>query len=192
MTPPSAPVGVRAADAADRARAVRLVVLDVDGVLTDGRLHFGADGESLKVFDVRDGHGVKLLRESGIDVAILSARRSPIVERRAHELGITHVVQGSADKAAGLGELARTARVDLAQCGFMGDDWPDLAALARAGFAATVADAAAEVRQVAHWVSAAPGGRGAVRELAEFILRAQGRFDALLSRYRGAGGADHA
>jgi 3-deoxy-D-manno-octulosonate 8-phosphate phosphatase (KDO 8-P phosphatase) len=185
-------VGGHPVDAADRARAVRLVVLDVDGVLTDGRLHFGADGESLKVFDVRDGHGVKLLRESGIDVAILSARRSPIVEGRARELGIAHVVQGSSDKAAGLGEIARTVRVDLAQCSFMGDDWPDLAALARAGFAATVADAAAEVRQVAHWVSAAPGGRGAVRELAEFILRAQGRFEAVLSRYRGAGGAGHA
>jgi 3-deoxy-D-manno-octulosonate 8-phosphate phosphatase (KDO 8-P phosphatase) len=174
-----------------RAAAVRLLVLDVDGVLTDGRLYFGADGEALKVFDVRDGHGVKLLREAGIEVAILSARRSPIVERRARELGITQVIQGAADKGAGFADLMRALRLPPEQCGYIGDDWPDLAALAQAGFAATVADAAPEVRRVAHWISAAPGGRGAVRQLAEFILRAQGRLDELLGRHGGsAGGAD--
>jgi 3-deoxy-D-manno-octulosonate 8-phosphate phosphatase (KDO 8-P phosphatase) len=174
-----------------RAAAVRLLVLDVDGVLTDGRLYFGADGEALKVFDVRDGHGVKLLREAGIEVAILSARRSPIVERRARELGIAQVIQGAADKGAGFADLMRALQLRPEQCGYIGDDWPDLAALAQAGFAATVADAAAEVRRVAHWISAAPGGRGAVRELAEFILRAQGRLGELLHRHGGsAGGAD--
>jgi 3-deoxy-D-manno-octulosonate 8-phosphate phosphatase (KDO 8-P phosphatase) len=173
-----------------RAAGLRLLVLDVDGVLTDGRLHFGADGEALKVFDVRDGHGIRLLREAGIEVAILSARRSPIVERRARELGIAPVIQGAADKGAALAELLRTLRLPPGQCGYVGDDWPDLAALAQAGFAATVADAAPEVRRVAHWISGAPGGRGAVRELAEFILRAQGRFDELLRRHGGAGGAD--
>jgi len=174
-----------------RAAAVRLLVLDVDGVLTDGRLYFGADGEALKVFDVRDGHGVKLLREAGVEVAILSARRSPIVERRARELGITQVIQGAADKGASFAALMQALQVRPDQCGYIGDDWPDLAALAQAGFAATVADAAAEVRRVAHWISAAPGGRGAVRELAEFILRAQGRFDGLLRDHSGqARGAD--
>ncbi|MCU0764486.1 MAG: HAD-IIIA family hydrolase [Burkholderiaceae bacterium] len=173
-----------------RAAALRLLVLDVDGVLTDGRLYFGADGEALKVFDVRDGHGIKLLREAGIEVAILSARRSPVVERRARELGITRVVQGAADKGAGLVELMAALQVGSEQCGYIGDDWPDLAALARAGFAATVADAAPEVRRVAHWISAAPGGRGAVRELAEFILRAQGRFDELLRRHGGPADTD--
>jgi len=176
--------------AEQRAAAVRLLVLDVDGVLTDGRLYFGADGEALKVFDVRDGHGIKLLREAGVEVAILSARRSPIVERRARELGIARVVQGAADKGAGLGELMAALQVRPEQCGYIGDDWPDLAALAQAGFAATVADAAPEVRRVAHWISAAPGGQGAVRELAEFILRAQGRFDGLLRRHGGAPGND--
>jgi 3-deoxy-D-manno-octulosonate 8-phosphate phosphatase (KDO 8-P phosphatase) len=175
----------------ERAAAVRLLVVDVDGVLTDGRLYFGADGEALKVFDVRDGHGVKLLREAGIEVAILSARRSPIVERRARELGIAQVIQGAADKGAGFAELLRSLQVRAEHCAYIGDDWPDLAALAQAGFAATVADAAPEVRRVAHWISAAPGGRGAVRELAEFILRAQGRFDELLRRHGGsARGAD--
>jgi 3-deoxy-D-manno-octulosonate 8-phosphate phosphatase (KDO 8-P phosphatase) len=173
-----------------RAAGLRLLVLDVDGVLTDGRLHFGADGEALKVFDVRDGHGIRLLREAGIEVAILSARRSPIVERRARELGIAPVIQGAADKGAALAELLRTLRLPPEQCGYVGDDWPDLAALAQAGFAATVADAAPEVRRIAHWTSAAPGGRGAVRELAEFILRAQGRFDELLRRHAGGGDAD--
>jgi 3-deoxy-D-manno-octulosonate 8-phosphate phosphatase (KDO 8-P phosphatase) len=171
-----------------RAATVQLLVLDVDGVLTDGRLYFGAEGEALKVFDVRDGHGIKLLREAGIEVAILSARRSPIVERRARELGITQVIQGAADKGAGFAELARALKVASEHCAYIGDDWPDLAALAQAGFAATVADAAPEVRQAAHWVTNATGGRGAVRELAEFILRAQGRFEPLLRRH--SGGAD--
>lgn len=173
-----------------RAAAVRLLVLDVDGVLTDGRLFFGADGEALKVFDVRDGHGIKLLREAGIEVAILSARRSPIVERRARELGIGNVIQGAADKGAAFADLMRSLQLVPGRCGYIGDDWPDLAAMAQAGFAATVADAAAEVREAAHWISSAPGGRGAVRELAEFILRAQGRFEELLHRHGAARGAD--
>jgi len=175
-----------------RAAAVRLLVLDVDGVLTDGRLYFGADGEALKVFDVRDGHGVKLLREAGIEVAILSSRRSPMVERRAADLGIRHVVQGAADKGAAFAALAAALQVPPAQCGCLGDDWPDLAMLAQAGFAAAVADAAPEVRRAAHWVGQAPGGRGAVRELAEFILRSQGRYEALLRRHGGMAGERHA
>jgi 3-deoxy-D-manno-octulosonate 8-phosphate phosphatase (KDO 8-P phosphatase) len=171
--------------AEQRAAAVRLLVMDVDGVLTDGRLYFGADGEALKVFDVRDGLGVKMLREAGIEVAILSSRSSPIVERRARELGIAPVVQGSTDKGAGFAALAHARRLAPAQCGYIGDDWPDLAALAQAGFAAAVSDASPEVRRIAHWISEAPGGRGAVRELAEFILRAQGRFSDVLRRHGG-------
>ena len=131
-------------NAEQRAASVRLLVLDVDGVLTDGRLYFGADGEAMKVFDVRDGHGVRLLREAGIEVAILSARRSPIVERRARELGIGPVIQGAADKGVALAELMRALQVNPRQCAYVGDDWPDLPALAQAGFAATVADAAPE------------------------------------------------
>ena len=179
-------------NAAERAAGVRLLVLDVDGVLTDGRLYFGSDGEALKVFDVRDGHGIKMLREAGVEVALLTARRSPIVEQRARELGIVLVMQGAADKGAGFADLARATRLRHEQCAYIGDDWPDLAALAQAGLAATVADAAPEVRRVAHWISSAPGGRGAVRELAEFILRAQGRFDELLRRHGGIDGGAHA
>lgn len=163
-----------------RAARVRLLGLDVDGVLTDGRLYFGARGETLKAFDVRDGFGLQLLRAAGVELAIITGRRSPIVATRARDLGIVHVLQGQRDKHAGLQRLLRATGVDAGECAFMGDDWPDLSVLAAVGLAAAVADAAPEVRRVAHWVAASPGGRGAVRELCTLILRAQGRFDGLL------------
>lgn len=172
-----------AADAQVRARRIALLVCDVDGVLTDGRLYIGAQGELMKAFDVRDGHGIKLLREAGIEVALLTARRSDIVAARARELGIAHVLQGQADKLAGFTQLLADTGVAADACGYIGDDWPDLPCLQRAGFAATVADGCAEAKARAHWISAAAGGRGAVRELAEFILRAQGRFDELLRKH---------
>lgn len=172
--------------AVERAAQVRLMILDVDGVLTDGRLYYGAGGEAMKAFDVRDGHGVKLLREGGIEVAILTARQSTIVTMRARELGVARVVQGAADKVGGFERLLIDTGTQAQHCGYIGDDWPDLAVLARVGFAATVADAAPEVRAAAHWIAAAAGGRGAVRELAEFVLRAQGRFSAVLARHAGA------
>ena len=157
-----------------RAARVRLVVLDVDGVLTDGRLYYGPDGEALKVFDVRDGHGVKMLLARGIDVAILSARASAIVEHRARELGITRVLQGRGDKAAAFRELLIEARLDADDAAFIGDDLPDLPVLRSAGFAMTVEDARDEVKRAAHWIAPCAGGRAAVRACAEFILRAQG------------------
>ena len=170
-------------DAQARAKRVRLMVMDVDGVLTDGRLYIGAQGEAMKAFDVRDGHGIKLLREAGIEVALLTARRSEIVTARARELGLTRVLQGQSDKLAGFLQLLADTGIEAGCCGYIGDDWPDLPVLARAGFAASVADACAEARGAAHWVSSAGGGRGAVRELAEFVLRAQDRFDDLLQRH---------
>lgn len=175
--------------AAERAARVRLMIFDVDGVLTDGRLYFGPDGDTLKAFHARDGHGIKLLQAAGIEVALLTARSSPIVAKRAQELGIARVLQGQADKRAAFAALCADAGRAAQDCGYMGDDWPDLGALAQAGFAAAVGDAAAEVKAVAHWVSSLPGGRGAVRELAEFVLRAQGRFDAALARHAGGGHA---
>jgi len=171
--------------AVERAAQVRLMILDVDGVLTDGRLYYGASGEAMKAFDVRDGHGIKLLREGGVEVALLTARQSEIVAVRARELGVQRVLQGASDKVAGLERLLNDTGVNAQRCGYVGDDWPDLAVLARVGFAATVADAVPEVRSVAHWVTTAAGGRGAVREVAEFVLHAQGRFEALLARHGG-------
>ena len=155
------------------------MVLDVDGVLTDGRLYFGADGEAMKVFDVRDGHGVRLLREAGLGVALLSSRSSPIVTRRAQELDMAPVVQGERDKLAGLNRVLASTGVPARHCAYMGDDWPDLPVLAEVGFAAAVADASPQVRRAAHWVAPAAGGRGAVRALAEYLLRCRHRHPAL-------------
>jgi 3-deoxy-D-manno-octulosonate 8-phosphate phosphatase (KDO 8-P phosphatase) len=157
-----------------RAARIRLVVLDVDGVLTDGRLYYGPQGEAIKVFDVRDGHGIKMLLQRGIEVAILSARDSLIVAQRARELGILRVLQGRGDKSAALKELLTETRIAADEAAFVGDDLPDLPALQHVGFAATVDDACAEVKAVAHWIAPQPGGRAAVRAIAEFILRAQG------------------
>jgi 3-deoxy-D-manno-octulosonate 8-phosphate phosphatase (KDO 8-P phosphatase) len=157
-----------------RAARLRLVALDVDGVLTDGRLYYGPQGEALKVFDVRDGHGIRMLLLHGVEVAILSARSSDIVATRARELGITRVLQGRGDKAAAWRQLLADAGVAADDAAFIGDDLPDLPVLAQAGFAATVADARDEVKSAAHWVAVQPGGRGAVRALAEFVLRAKG------------------
>lgn len=157
-----------------RAARIQLVALDVDGVLTDGRLYYGPQGEAMKVFDVRDGHGIKMMLAHGIGVAILSARASEIVAARARELGIARVLQGRGDKAAAWAELLRDTAVPVERAGFIGDDLPDLPVLAQAGLAATVADARDEVKRAAHWIAPERGGRGAVRALAEFILRAQG------------------
>ena len=170
--------------AAARAARVRLMILDVDGVLTDGQLVYGGHGEVLKTFNARDGHGIKLLREAGVDVAILTARNSGIVAVRARELGIEHVLQGASDKLAGFEQLLAATGISADNCGYIGDDWLDLPVLARAGFAATVSDAADEVKAIAHWIAPQPGGRGAVRALAEFIVRAQGKFDELLAKHR--------
>ncbi len=172
-----------------RAARVRLIALDVDGTLTDARLHIGRDGEAMKSFSARDGFGLTLLREAEIRVALVTARKSTIVEARAAELRIEDVLQAVPDKAQALRALCERRGVALAECAFVGDDWPDLRAMSVAGLAATVRDAPPEVRERAHWVSTLPAGRGAVRELAEFVLRAKGLFDAALARYAGAPGA---
>lgn len=170
-----------------RAARVRFAVFDVDGVLTDGRLHYGANGELFKSFDVRDGHGIKLLQRADIEVALLTARESAIVAQRAAELGIARVLQGRSDKAAAFAGLCQDARIHADHCAYMGDDWPDLPVLRAVGFAATPADACAEVQAAAHWIAPRGGGHGAVRDLAEFILRAQDKFDAMLARHLQAG-----
>jgi 3-deoxy-D-manno-octulosonate 8-phosphate phosphatase (KDO 8-P phosphatase) len=157
-----------------RAARLRLVALDVDGVLTDGRLYYGPQGEALKVFDVRDGHGIRMLQNQGVEVAILSARSSEIVETRARELGIRRVLQGRDNKAAAWQELLAETGIAAEHAGFIGDDLPDLPVLVQAGLAATVADARIEVKNAAHWIAPQAGGRGAVRALAEFILQAKG------------------
>ena len=157
-----------------RAARVQLMALDVDGVLTDGRLYYGPQGEALKVFDVRDGHGIKMLLKHGVEVALLSARSSDIVSARARELGISRVLQGRSDKGTAFATLLSEVGISAENSGFMGDDLPDLPPMRAAGFAVTVANGCDAAQAAAHWISPHPGGRGAVRALAEFILRAKG------------------
>ncbi len=161
----------------ERARGVRLLVLDVDGVLTDGRLYFGPQGEALKSFHVRDGHGLKMLMAAGLEVAILSGRRSDAAYHRARELGIRRFHEGLRDKVAVLAELCRELDLPLAAVAAVGDDLVDLAHLRRVGLAVAVADAVPEVLAAAHWVTRLPGGQGAVREVCDLLLKAQGRWE---------------
>uniref|UniRef100_UPI00333F17F1 KdsC family phosphatase n=1 Tax=Castellaniella defragrans TaxID=75697 RepID=UPI00333F17F1 len=165
----------------DRARAVRMMVFDVDGILTDGGLWYGEHGEALKAFNALDGHGMRLLNEQGVAVAWLSGRQSAITARRGAELGISPIIQGVRDKAQAIEALAREAGLDLSRLGYMGDDIIDLPAMQRVGFAASVPDAPAYVSQAAHWVSSRSGGAGAVRECCDLILAAQGRMLACFS-----------
>lgn len=166
-----------------RAARIRLMIFDVDGVLTDGSLHFGAEGEVIKTFNALDGHGIKLLQRSGVATAIISARQSSIVARRAADLGIAHVHQGVGDKRAAFEQLMALTGIGAADCGFAGDDILDLPILTRAGFAASVPNGHAEVRTRVHYVTQAWGGRGAAREICDFILRAQGNYEAALAPY---------
>jgi 3-deoxy-D-manno-octulosonate 8-phosphate phosphatase (KDO 8-P phosphatase) len=179
----SAPINSTSSAASVRAANVRLMIFDVDGVLTDGSLHFGADGEVLKTFNVLDGHGIKLLQQSGVATAIISARQSPIVLRRATDLGIVHVLQGIHDKRSAFEQLLVKTNIAADACGFIGDDVIDLPVLSRVGFAASVPGAHPEVRARVHYVTQVGGGRGAARELCDFILRAQGNYEAALAPY---------
>jgi len=156
------------------AQRLRLLVLDCDGVLTDGALYFGARGEALKVFHVRDGHGIKQVQAAGLTVAVISGRRSAALARRCRELGITQVQQGVADKAAALDQLLARLRLSDAQVACVGDDTPDVPLLRRAAVAVAVADAHADARDAAHWCTTLPGGRGAVREVCDVLLAARG------------------
>jgi 3-deoxy-D-manno-octulosonate 8-phosphate phosphatase (KDO 8-P phosphatase) len=171
------------ADVRDKLEPIRLVVLDVDGVLTDGTLIYSADGEDRKRFSVRDGFAVRLLLRAGIQVAVISGRSAGAVTARCSELGIRAelTVLGSSDKTAELDRIEALLQLGDAEVAAMGDDLPDLPLLARAGFAACPADAAPEVAAACDLVCGAEGGRGAVRELAEVLLKAQGRWSELVS-----------
>lgn len=166
-----------------RARRVRLLALDVDGVLTDGRIHYSSAGEEIKSFSILDGLGIKLLRRAGIRVAVITARRSAMVDRRVAELGIEHCLQGREDKFEALQELLAELGLEPGEVAYMGDDLPDLRAILRVGLGLTVANASSEVARRAPWQSTARGGEGAVREACEMILRARGEWEAQLAPY---------
>jgi 3-deoxy-D-manno-octulosonate 8-phosphate phosphatase (KDO 8-P phosphatase) len=170
-------------DLAARAAAIELLLLDVDGVLTDGSVIYADDGTELKRFHVRDGSGLKLWRLAGKRAAIVSGRKSVAVDRRAAELGVAPVIQGRDDKFAALAEVLAETGLRAGQVCAVGDDLPDVPLLRTCGLAVAVADACAEARAAADYVTATPGGRGAVREAVEWLLKLQGRWDEVTARY---------
>jgi 3-deoxy-D-manno-octulosonate 8-phosphate phosphatase (KDO 8-P phosphatase) len=167
----------------ERAARIRLAAFDVDGVMTDGRLGFDAHGVESKQFHVLDGFGLKMLRDHGVTVAIITARSSGVVAARAKELGIAEVHQGQKDKLACLRAIAGRLGLDLDQVSYMGDDLPDLGCLTHAGLACAPPNAHPWVRERVHWRTQLAGGRGAVRELCDLIVAAQGGADAVLARW---------
>jgi len=169
--------------ALEKARQIKILVLDVDGVLSDGRLYFGSDGEAFKAFYTPDGLGVKLLQRNGVQVAIITGRQSAIVSHRAAELGIDLLLQGRDDNLVALRELLADIGLELASAAYMGDDLQDLAAIQASGLGMTVAGGDEFVASHADWRSQKPGGLGAVREACEFILAAQGKLDEARSGF---------
>jgi 3-deoxy-D-manno-octulosonate 8-phosphate phosphatase (KDO 8-P phosphatase) len=172
-----------APDALERARRTRLMIFDVDGVLTDGRLWYASDGSELKAFHSFDGLGVKLLAGNGVKCAILSGRESPAVAARAEELGIEHVMQGIEDKRKGFRQLLARTRLKAESAGYMGDDLVDVPVLRSCGFACVPKEAPEQVRRTAHYIPLSGAGSGAVREVCEFILQAQGKLQGALRAY---------
>ncbi|HTZ39660.1 MAG TPA: HAD-IIIA family hydrolase [Syntrophales bacterium] len=168
----------------EKMRKVKVLILDVDGVLTDGRIIISDDGQETKCFDVRDGHGLKMIQRAGIEVVFLTGRKSQVVAHRARELGVDRVYQGALDKLAVFQEILAQGGLVPEQTAYMGDDIVDLPVLRRAGFSVTVRDSHVEVLQTVDLVTQNPGGRGAVREVCELILKAQGKWEELTGRYR--------
>ena len=164
----------------ERASRIRLLVLDVDGVLTDGRLYFDNRGNEMKAFNTRDGLGIRALQKAGATLALITGRQSEIVARRAANLGIEHVYQGSNDKLEAYNELLAITGLDEQQVCYAGDDWIDIPVLDRVGLAVTVADADDVVKGRVHWITPRSGGCGAVRDICDLILVAQGADQAVL------------
>jgi len=166
-----------------KARQLKLLILDVDGVLTDGRLFFDGEGNEYKSFHARDGHGIKLLRQTGVEVAVISGRKSASVALRMKNLGIEYVYQGHENKIAAFNEIIGLMGITPEQAAHVGDDVLDLPVMLRVGLAIAVSDANFAVKQRADWCTTLPGGQGAVREVCDFIMQAQGHFDDVLATY---------
>lgn len=167
----------------ESASRIRLLILDVDGVLTDGGLQFDNRGEEYKTFNSLDGHGIRMLLDSAIEVAIITGRQSEIVGHRMNDLGVQHIYQGCRDKLAAYENLLQVIDLEPAQVAYVGDDLPDLAIMQRVGFAIAVNNAHTFVKQNCDWVTTLSGGRGAVREVTDFILQAQSLLDARQQQY---------
>jgi 3-deoxy-D-manno-octulosonate 8-phosphate phosphatase (KDO 8-P phosphatase) len=167
----------------EKARKLKLLILDVDGVLTDGKLFFDNEGNEYKAFHARDGHGIKLLRQTGVEVAVISGRKSNSVALRMKNLGIEYVYQGHENKIAAFNEIIDKLRITPDQAAHVGDDLLDLPIMTRVGLAIAVNDANFAVKQRADWYTRLPGGHGAVREVCDLIMQAQGRFDEVVNAY---------
>ncbi|GGK07953.1 KdsC family phosphatase [Pseudomonas matsuisoli] len=166
-----------------RAQSIKLAVFDVDGVLTDGRLFLFMDGSEVKTFHTLDGQGIKMLINSGVRTAIISGRKSPVVEKRARDLGIEFLYQGREDKLVVLDEIRQAINIEYEQIAYLGDDLPDLPVIRRVGLGMAVATANAFVREHAHGITEAKGGHGAAREFCELIMRSQGTLEAAQAAY---------
>lgn len=162
---------------------IKLLILDVDGVMTDGRIIYDDDGKETKVFDVKDGHGIKLLMRAGINVAIITARESKVVLHRAKNLGIEAVYQKAMDKVAAFEDIAKKKQLPPDEVAYMGDDLVDIPLLRRVGFAIAVKDAVEDVKKHVHYVTIRNGGCGAVREVCELILKTQGKWAEVTAKY---------
>jgi len=167
----------------EKIRLIKLLILDVDGVLTDGRLYFDNQGIEYKCFHARDGHGLKLLRRTGVEVAVISGRKSQSVALRMQSLGIELVYQGHENKRAAFNEILGKLQLTAQQVAYAGDDLLDLPIMTQAGFAIAVQDANFAVKKYAHWCTRTPGGYGAVREVCDLIMQVQGHFEAVLQEY---------
>ena len=170
-------------DITERARRIKLLLMDCDGVLTDGRLWLTSDGDEQKAFHARDGQGISLLHRAGLRTGIITGRTSSAVDRRAQDLKMSYVRQYAKDKIKALDEILADAGVARDECAYIGDDVADIPVMRRVGFAVAVSDAVEETKQAAHYVTALPGGQGAVREACDLILKAQGRWDELMERF---------
>lgn len=170
-------------DVLERAKKIKLLLLDVDGVLSDGKLHYGNNGEEIKSFNSLDGHGIKMLSKSGVEVGIITGRKSEIVRRRAAELNINLLLQGREDKLNALKEICQEKHFEWDTIAHVGDDLPDLPLISQVGLGITVANGHWVVKQQAIWQTQAQGGEGAVREVCDMIMLAQGSFDQQLTPY---------
>ena len=167
----------------EKAKKLKLLILDVDGVLTDAKLFFDNQGNEYKSFHARDGHGIKLLRQTGVEVAVISGRKSNSVALRMKNLGIEHVYQGHENKRAAFNEVIEKIGITPEQAAHVGDDLLDLPIMIRVGLSIAVSDANFAVKQRADWCTTLPGGHGAVREVCDFIMQAQGHFDEVVNAY---------
>lgn len=170
-------------DILTKTQHIKLVIFDVDGVLTDGKIIIGDDGQEYKAFNSRDGHGMKLLQYTGVEIAIITGRTSKVVEHRMHGLGITHLYQGQRVKLPAFEDLIKQLQLTPEQCAYVGDDWVDLAIMNRVGLAIAVQDAHPLVKQHAHWTTPSGGGKGAAREVCELIMEGQGTLQDQIERH---------